>query len=255
MHYLLAKAKANMVKIFFLKIPTHPTYSAVMKVLRQKQIRKTLQWFALSFGLRPPYRIVLDGSFLHAVSSLNIELETMLRKLLMAEVKLFVAPFVLKELQRDPAKGKFLHADFQRVSSKTKLKVIIPVNFVNEEECAGVKLDGGVVAKAIREIEIMCLAGNIPESIDVDIENLNLGDSIRLTEISLPEGSEIPGLTDETDQMVVSVNAPKAVEEDPTVEEDLEDGEAAKGEEASDSGSEETTSSDESSSEENSEES
>ena len=162
---------------------------------------------------------------------------------------------VLKELQRDPAKGKFLHADFQRVSSKTKLKVIIPVNFVNEEECAGVKVDGGVVAKAIREIEIMCLAGNIPESIDVDIENLNLGDSIRLTEISLPEGSEIPGLTDETDQMVVSVNAPKAVEEDPIVEEDLEDGEVAEGEEASDSGSEETPSSDESSSEENSEES
>ena len=162
---------------------------------------------------------------------------------------------VLKELQRDPAKGKFLHADFQRVSSKTKLKVIIPVNFVNEEECAGVKVDGGVVAKAIREIEIMCLAGNIPESIDVDIENLNLGDSIRLTEISLPEGSEIPGLTDETDQMVVSVNAPKAVEEDPIVEEDLEDGEVAEGEEASDSGSEETTPSDESSSEENSEES
>ena len=162
---------------------------------------------------------------------------------------------VLKELQRDPAKGKFLHADFQRVSSKTKLKVIIPVNFVNEEECAGVKVDAGVVAKAIREIEIMCLAGNIPESIDVDIENLNLGDSIRLTEISLPEGSEIPGLTDETDQMVVSVNAPKAVEEDPIVEEDLEDGEVAEGEEASDSGSEETTSSDESSSEENSEES
>ena len=162
---------------------------------------------------------------------------------------------VLKELQRDPAKGKFLHADFQRVSSKTKLKVIIPVNFVNEEECAGVKVDGGVVAKAIREIEIMCLAGNIPESIDVDIENLNLGDSIRLTEISLPEGSEIPGLSDETDQMVVSVNAPKAVEEDPIVEEDLEDGEVAEGEEASDSASEETTSSDEPSSEENSEES
>ena len=129
---------------------------------------------------------------------------------------------VLKELQKDPAKGKFLHADFQRVSRKTKLKVVIPVNFINEDECIGVREDGGVVAKAIREIEIMCLAGNIPESIDVDIESLNLGESIRLTEISLPEGSEIPGLTEETDQMVVSVNAPKAVEEDP-IEEDLED--------------------------------
>ena len=142
---------------------------------------------------------------------------------------------VLKELQRDPAKGRFLHADFQRVSRKTKLKVIIPVNFINEEECVGIKIDGGVVAKAIREIEIMCLAGNIPESIDVDIENLNLGDSIRLTEISLPEGSEIPGLTEETDQMVVSVNAPKAVEEDPIIEDELEDGEISDSEEGTES--------------------
>ena len=140
---------------------------------------------------------------------------------------------VLKELQKDPAKGKFLHADFQRVSSKTKLKVIIPVNFLNEEECVGIKEDGGVVAKAIREIEIMCLAGNIPESIDIDIANLHLGDSLRLTEISLPEGSEIPGLNDETDQMVVSVNAPKAVEEEPIIDEALE------GEEVSEDGGEE----------------
>ena len=135
-------------------------------------------------------------------------------------------------MQKDPAKGKFLHADFQRVSRKTKLKVVIPVNFINEEECVGIREDGGVVAKAIREIEIMCLAGNIPEAIEVDIENLHLGDSIRLTEITLPEGSEVPGLTDETDQMVVSVNAPKAVEEDPIIDDELEDGEEAEGDDA-----------------------
>ena len=126
---------------------------------------------------------------------------------------------VLKELQRDPAKGKFLHADFQRVSKKTKLKVVIPMNFINEEECIGVKNEGGLITKAIREVEIMCLAGNIPESIDVDVTNLELGSSVRLTEVVLPEGSEIPGLTDETDQMVVSVNAPKAIEEEPIIEE------------------------------------
>ena len=139
---------------------------------------------------------------------------------------------VLKELQKDPAKGKFLHADFQRVSSKTKLKVVIPVNFINEEECVGIREDGGVAAKAIREIEIMCLAGNIPESIDIDIENLHLGEAIRLTEISLPEGSEIPGLTEETDQMVVSINEPRAVEEDPEITEESDDGEVIDGEEA-----------------------
>jgi len=126
---------------------------------------------------------------------------------------------VLKELQRDPAKGKFLHADFQRVSKKTKLKVVIPMNFINEEECIGVKNEGGLITKAIREVEIMCLAGNIPESIDVDVTNLELGSSVTLTEVVLPEGSEIPGLTDETDQMVVSVNAPKAIEEEPIIEE------------------------------------
>ena len=162
---------------------------------------------------------------------------------------------VLKELQKDPAKGKLLHADFQRVSRKTKLKVVIPVNFLNEDECKGVKEEGGVVAKAIREIEIMCLAGNIPESIDVDIENLNLGESLRLTEISLPDGSEIPGLTEETDQMVVSVNAPKAVEEDP-IEEQLEDGEMPEGEDSSEESSgDESATTEESDKEDSSEES
>ena len=161
---------------------------------------------------------------------------------------------VLKELQKDPAKGKFLHADFQRVSRKTKLKVVIPVNFINEDECIGVREDGGVVAKAIREIEIMCLAGNIPESIDIDIQNLNLGESMRLTEISLPEGSEIPGLTEETDQMVVSVNAPKAVEEDP-IEEEVEDGETPEGEDSSEESSGEGSATDESTEEDSAEES
>jgi large subunit ribosomal protein L25 len=134
---------------------------------------------------------------------------------------------VLKELQKDPAKGKFLHADFLRVSRKTQLKVIIPINFLNEEECSGVKNEGGVLNKTIREIEIMCLAGNIPESIDVDVTDLDLGQSVRLTEISLPDGAEIPGLTEETDQMVISVNAPKAVEEEPEVIEGDEDSEGS----------------------------
>ena len=133
---------------------------------------------------------------------------------------------VLKELQRDPAKGKLLHADFQRVSRKTKLKVVIPVNFVNEDDCEGIKNEGGVISKSIREIEILCSAGNIPESIDVDVIDLPLGGSIRLTELNLPEGSEIPGLDETTDQMIVSINAPKAVVEEEPVVDDEAEGEA-----------------------------
>ncbi|MDA7542679.1 50S ribosomal protein L25/general stress protein Ctc [Gammaproteobacteria bacterium] len=153
---------------------------------------------------------------------------------------------VLKELQKDPAKGKFLHADFLRVSRKTKLKVIIPINFLNEEECAGVKNEGGVLNKTIREVEVMCLAGNIPESIDIDVIALDLGQSVRLTEINLPDGAEIPGLTEETDQMVISVNAPKAVEEEPEViegdevSEETDSAEASEENNADNEGSEES---------------
>ena len=154
---------------------------------------------------------------------------------------------VLKELQRDPAKGRFLHADFLRVSSKTKLKVTIPIIFINEDECIGVKMEGGVLIKALREIEVLCLAGNIPETIDVDVTNVPLGEAIRVTELDLPEGSEIFGLEDGQDQMVVSVNAPKAAEEEPVEDEGVEgeegtDGEPTQGDESSDDaeGSEES---------------
>jgi large subunit ribosomal protein L25 len=143
---------------------------------------------------------------------------------------------VLKELQREPVKGKFLHADFQRVSRKTKLKVVVPFRFNGEEECEGVKTDGGVLAKAISEIEIACLAGNIPEAIEVDITNLMLNEAIRLSDITLPEGAEIPGFDEENDQMIVSVNPPRAEEEEPEIipeGEEGEEGEVTEGEEAS----------------------
>ena len=129
---------------------------------------------------------------------------------------------VLKELQREPQKGKLLHADFMRVSRKTILKVTVPINFINEENCLGVKTEGGVVIKTAREIEVSCSAENIPESIEIDIENLNLNESLRLSDIVLPEGAEIPGLTEETDQLVVSVNPPKAVIEDDPID-DMDD--------------------------------
>ena len=134
---------------------------------------------------------------------------------------------VLKELQREPVKGKFLHADFLRVSNKTKLKVIVPFRFNGEEECEGVKTDGGVLAKVISEIEIACLAGNIPESIDIDISNLKLNEAIRLSDINLPEGAEIPGFDAENDQMVVSVAPPRAEIEEPEIVPEGEEGDAS----------------------------
>ena len=157
---------------------------------------------------------------------------------------------VLKELQREPVKGKFLHADFQRVSRKTKLKVVVPFRFNGEEDCEGVKTDGGVIAKAISEIEIACLAGDIPEAIEIDITNLMLNEAIRLSDITLPEGAEIPGFDEENDQMIVSVNPPRAEEEEPEIipegEEEVTEGEESSEEQdaSDDETSEEAESSD-----------
>jgi len=158
---------------------------------------------------------------------------------------------VLKELQREPVKGKFLHADFQRVSRKTKLKVVVPFRFNGEEECEGVKTGGGVLAKAISEIEIACLAGDIPEAIEIDITNLMLNDAIRLSDLTLPDGAEIPGFDEENDQMIVSVNPPRAEEEEPEIAAEGEEAETTDGEEtpedqgaSSDDSSEEAESSD-----------
>ena len=93
------------------------------------------------------------------------------------------------------------------------------------------------------EIEVACLAGNIPESLEVDITNLELDQSVRLTEISLPEGVEIPGLDEEHDQQVLNVQIPKIIEEP---EEDLasetdeiESGEETSSEPSGEAGSEE----------------
>src|SRR6056300_1311376 len=139
----------------------------------------------------------------------------------------------LQKLQKEPVKGKFLHADFQRVSSKTKLKVVVPFRFNGEEDCEGVKTDGGVLAKAISEIEIACLAGNIPEAIEIDITNLMLNEAIRLSDINLPEGAEIPGFNEENDQMIVSVNPPRAEEEPEILSDGGAEGKVAEGEEES----------------------
>jgi large subunit ribosomal protein L25 len=77
------------------------------------------------------------------------------------------------------------------------------------------------------------LAGDIPEAIEIDISNLMLNEAIRLSDISLPEGAEIPGFDEENDQMIVSVNPPRAEEEEPEIIPEGEEGEAVEGEEAS----------------------
>ena len=139
---------------------------------------------------------------------------------------------IVKEIQRHPATQRVLHADLMRVDPDTKISISVPVRFINEDSCVGVKMHGGVVSHLINDIDITCLASNLPEYLEVDVENLDIGDSIFLSALNLPEGVEIPALAlgEDRDQAVVSVSEAKVLEIEPEIVEPEEGEEGEEGE-------------------------
>ena len=123
---------------------------------------------------------------------------------------------VLKDMQRHPYKPFVMHMDFQRVDESAALTIRIPVHFLNEEDCIGVKQEGGVIARLMTEIEITCLPKDLPESIEVDVANLSVGDAVHLADLVLPDGVEITSITSGGDgaAAIVQVAMPRMVEEE-----------------------------------------
>ena len=148
---------------------------------------------------------------------------------------------VIKALQRHPAKPFILHADFLRVSDKQAITVRVPIHFLNEDKCAGVKIGGGNILKTLNEIEVSCLPKDLPEYIEVDMLEIELGDSVHLSDITLPEGviSVALSVGEENDLSVATVQMPRgtAEDEESTSEEDdtdeQADGESSDGDKTS----------------------
>ncbi|PID42684.1 MAG: 50S ribosomal protein L25/general stress protein Ctc [Proteobacteria bacterium] len=118
---------------------------------------------------------------------------------------------IMKDLQRHPAKGFVMHADFQRVSKDRTINVNVPLHFINEQACVGVKMEGGVISHLMTDIEITCLPGNLPEYIDVDMLEVKNGTIVHLSDLKLPEGVSITSLGHGSDHdlPVASVNKAK----------------------------------------------
>ena len=130
---------------------------------------------------------------------------------------------VIKSLHRHPATERILHLDLLRVSETQRLTMLVPIRFENEEDSPG-RRAGGVISRHATEVEITCLPRDLPEYLPVDTRSLNIGDSIHLSQIPLPEGVEVPALAQgaEHDQPVISIHAARATEvgETPEGEED-----------------------------------
>ncbi len=118
---------------------------------------------------------------------------------------------ILKGVQRHPSQPRILHLDFMRVSESDKIKVHVPLHFINEATSVGVK-KGGVAAHAMIEVEVVCLSAVLPEFIAVDLANLDIGQSAHLSDLVLPVGVELVELSHGSDHdlPVVSIMPSKA---------------------------------------------
>jgi large subunit ribosomal protein L25 len=144
----------------------------------------------------------------------NLEEETFYSQILDMNLAGKTEKVVLRDLQRHPAKALIMHMDFQRVNENAAMHVHIPLHFIGEDTCPGVKLESGAVSHQTTEVEISCLPKDLIEFIEVDVSELHIGDSIHLTDLKLPEGISLVALShgEGHDQTVVTVHVTKTVE-------------------------------------------
>jgi len=180
-----------------------------------RRLRRTGKVPAILYGGKQEARaMTLD----HARLILMLENERIYSTILSLKVGEEKQAAVLKDLQRHPYKNQVLHIDFQRVLEDEKIRMRIPLHFLNEATAVGVKTQGGVVSHLRNDVEILCLPKDLPEFIEVDLQELGLGQLIHLSELKLPEGIDLPELIHGNDSAVVSIHAQRAEEVAPVAE-------------------------------------
>ena len=154
-------------------------------------------------------------SFNHLELLVKLENEKFFTKVLKINVGGAEESAVIKDLQRHPYKPVIMHMDLQRVSATEKLRMHIPLHFINAATAPGVK-EGGQVTHNLVEIELQCLPKDLPEYIEVDLGNMALNAVLHMSDLKMPAGVEIVELLHgkKHDQAVVSIHMPRAEEEE-----------------------------------------
>lgn len=133
---------------------------------------------------------------------------------------------ILKDLQRHPSTNEVMHADFLRVTKNQAIHINVPLHFLNEEACEGVKMGGGKVQHQMTDVEIICLPADLPEYLEIDMIDVNVDQIVHLSDIVLPKGVTIAALQQGADHdlPVCSVHKPKGIADE--TEESSEEGDA-----------------------------
>lgn len=136
-------------------------------------------------------------------------------------------PAILKEYQQDPVKGRLLHIDLQEVRLDQPITASVAVTLLGGEDAPGVR-EGGVLSQVAREVTVEALPMEIPEHIDVDVSAMEIGGTLRLAELSAPEG--VTFLDDPEETVVATITAPtRAIEDEEAEAAAAEAAEAAEG--------------------------
>lgn len=171
-----------------------------------------------------------DGTASVSLKLSNYEAEALLRKATINKSVITVnvpdmpwsGKVILREVQKHPWKNKLNHLSFFSISSQSEIEVSMPINFVGE--AIGVTDHGGTLDMVLTEVQLKCPPDAIPQSLDVDISGLNIGDALHVGEIKLPKGSSIAA---DDKLLVVSVLAPRTATAQEAAEEAAEASPAA----------------------------
>ncbi|MGY1459650.1 MULTISPECIES: 50S ribosomal protein L25/general stress protein Ctc [unclassified Luteimonas] len=126
---------------------------------------------------------------------------------------------LLRDMQRHPYRQLIMHLDFQRVSENVAIRVNVPLHLVNAETSPAGKTAGVVLTQELNEVEVTCLPGKLPESIEVDLANMQMGDTVHLSDLVMPEGVELVAKIDEEHNPAVAVARHARVEAEPEADE------------------------------------
>ena len=146
---------------------------------------------AVMYGAgKEPAMLVLDHDSLYH----QVQNESFYTSILTVNVSGQKEQAVLRDIQMHPFRPRIQHMDLQRISATEKLHMHVPLHFINQDIAPGVKLQGGVVAHLMTEVDVTCLPHQLPEYLTVDLSSLNLGQSVHLKDLALPEGVTITSL-------------------------------------------------------------
>ena len=147
---------------------------------------------------------------------------------------------IIKDIQRHPFKQQILHMDLQRVLANEAITVRVPLHYLNEETCHGVKTEGGALNKIENDVGVSCLPADLPEYIEVDVAELKLGESLHLSDIKMPSGVTMTDFVEgdeDHDRAIISVFQPRAAAEASADDEAAAEGGESGGESAAEESS------------------